>query len=86
MHKVGRKSVMCCRNVETLQSLMRQRFTQLFNGHSEDRMVSANKIGQMQTFYDSVNVFVIDEINALSVEYLAMMHDTMSLVFNPENR
>ena len=50
------------------------------NGHS------ANKIGQMQTFYESVDVFVIDEINALSAECLAMMHDTMSLVFNPQNK
>ena len=44
---------------------------------------SAAKIGHMQVFYENINVFVFDEVNALSAECLARIHDTMACIFNP---
>ena len=45
---------------------------------------SANKIGEMKAFYEKTDIFVVDEVNALSAECLARMHDTMICIFNPD--
>ena len=45
---------------------------------------SSRKVTELQSFYDSVEVFVIDEVNAMSALLLAQLHETMTKVFNPK--
>ena len=49
-------------------------------------LTNPNKIAEMRVFYENVDVFLVDEVNALSAECFAMLHDTLSLVFNPQNK
>jgi len=83
-----RQRIQCCASTGRAASI--------FNGptvHSAmqwslrgSSLTNPNKIAEMQVFYENVDVFLVDEVNALSAECFAMMHDTMSLVFNPENK
>ena len=47
---------------------------------------SANKITEMRTFYENTDIFLVDEVNALSAECLARMHETMTCIFNPDSK
>jgi hypothetical protein len=46
----------------------------------------SRRIQQLRTFYEGIDVFVIDEINATSAASLALLHETMTAVFNPKHR
>jgi len=46
--------------------------------------VSSRKLSGLRCFYENVDVFVIDEVNAMSASMLAQMHETMTQVFNPK--
>jgi PIF1-like helicase len=48
--------------------------------------LDAQKRTMLRTFYESVDVFVIDEVNAMSASMLALVHDTMMDLFNPNRR
>jgi len=57
----------------------------------EDRqtVVHANettKLGRLQHFYDNTEVFVIDEVNAMSAAELGLLDETMCKVFDPERQ
>ena len=45
--------------------------------------MSSRKVTELQSFYDGIEVFVIDEVNAMSALLLAQLHETMTKVFNP---
>jgi hypothetical protein len=41
------------------------------------------KMGQLRTFYENTDVFIIDEVNAMSASSLALLDETMTQIFNP---
>ena len=43
---------------------------------------SVKKITELQTFYENIDVFVIDEVNAMSAAMLAQLDQTMTKIFN----
>ena len=45
---------------------------------------SARKLTELRTFYEHIDVFVIDEVNAMSAAMLAQMDETMTNIFNPK--
>ena len=47
-------------------------------------VMSSRKLSELRCFYENVDVFVIDEVNAMSASMLAQMHETMTQVFNPK--
>jgi len=57
-----------------------------FEGFRGDDAPKCNtrKLGELRTFYSDTNVFIIDEVNAMSAATLAHLHETMSLIFNPD--
>lgn len=48
--------------------------------------LSCRKLSELRTFYDKTDVFVIDEVNAVSAAMLAEIHDTMTALFNPDKK
>lgn len=46
----------------------------------------AKKLTELRVFYEKTDVFVIDEVNAMSANMLADMHDTMTAVFNQDKK
>ena len=48
--------------------------------------VGKKKAAQLKVFYENTDVFVIDEINAVSADMLANLHDAMTTIFNPYNK
>ena len=44
------------------------------------------KIKELQTFYEGVEVCVIDEVSALPAASLALMEQTMTAIFNPKHK
>lgn len=54
---------------------------------SDDTLsLSSKKIGELRVFYEKTDVFVIDEVNAMSANMLAEMHETMTAIFNPNRK
>ena len=43
-----------------------------------------NKIEKLRSFYEHIDVFVIDEVAAMPAASLAMLHETMTSIFNPQ--
>ena len=56
-----------------------------FDAYSNGRQIniSQRKIGELRAFYDSTDLFVIDEVNAMSAESLAQVDECMTSIFNP---
>ena len=52
--------------------------------YGEPPPTSAKKITELQTFYENIDVFVIDEVNAMSAAMLAQLDQTMTKIFNPK--
>jgi hypothetical protein len=46
--------------------------------------VGDKKADQLRVFYENTDIFVIDEVNAMSANMLANLHDTMTKIFNPK--
>ena len=44
------------------------------------------KLAKLRDFYERTEVFIVDEVNAMSAVMLAQMHDTMTVVFNQNKR
>ena len=44
------------------------------------------KVQEMQMNYEHIDIFIIDEVNAMSAAILAMVDEFMSLCFNPNKR
>jgi hypothetical protein len=57
-----------------------------FNSASNQMSPDSRKIQELRTFYEGMDVFVIDEVNAMSAASLALLQDTMTAVFNPKHR
>jgi len=63
----------------------------MFNWGTYDRSQSGDvpsmnsrKASELRCFYENVDIFVIDEVNAMSATMLAQVHETMTLLFNPD--
>ena len=59
--------------------------------YDEDRQVRAGgnetqKLNTLRAFYEGIDVFVIDECNAMSASQLALLDETMRKVFDPEGK
>ena len=44
------------------------------------------KVQEMRMNYEHIDIFIIDEVNAMSAAMLAMVDEFMSLCFNPNKR
>jgi len=44
------------------------------------------KLGRLRLFYENTEVFVIDEVNAMSAAELGLLDETMCKVFDPERQ
>lgn len=47
-------------------------------------MSNSRQIQQLGTFYEDIDVFVIDEVNAMSASALSQMYETMTAILNPQ--
>ena len=47
------------------------------------KTLSPARLGELRTFYENTDVFIIDEVNAMSAEILAQLDETMTQIFNP---
>lgn len=54
------------------------------SNHGYTPKISSRKDTELRTFYENVDVFVADEVNAMSARMLAEMHETMTTLFNPK--
>jgi hypothetical protein len=59
--------------------------------HNEFQEVQASasnnrKMGQLRTFYENTDVFIVDEVNAMFASSLALLDETMTQIFNPNLR
>jgi len=52
--------------------------------HGYGQTMSQKKLGELRAFYENTEVFIVDEVNAMSAEHLAELHETMTLVFNED--
>jgi hypothetical protein len=57
-----------------------------FSGASTQVNPDSRKIQELRTFYEDVDVFIIDEVNAMSAASLALLHETMTAIFNPKHK
>jgi energy-coupling factor transporter ATP-binding protein EcfA2 len=48
--------------------------------------VDSRKILELRTFYENTETFIIDEVNAMSAAQLALLHETMTQVFNKDRK
>jgi hypothetical protein len=56
-----------------------------FEGYRDGQPVtcSSRKLGELRAFYEKTDVFVVDEINAMSAENLTQLDETLTAIFNP---
>jgi len=52
----------------------------------EPSQLSPNQITDLKRFYNDTDVFVIDEVNAMSAEALAQLDETMTQIFNSQRK
>ena len=57
-----------------------------FDGYSKDRQTNLGqrKLGELSAFYENTELFVIDEVNAMSAESLAQLDECLTAIFNPK--
>ena len=53
-------------------------------GIDNSQGVAPNKIDQMRIFYEQTDVFIIDEVNAISASTLALLDQRMNEIFEPQ--
>jgi len=52
----------------------------------QNEAIGARKLSTLQNFYKDTEVFIIDEVNALSAENLSQLDETMTQLFNPKRK
>lgn len=60
-------------------------FSWPFNAYCNGRDVTMSErmLSELREFYADVEIFIIDEVNAMSAEDLARLNETMTKIFNP---
>ena len=48
--------------------------------------MNPRKLSELQSFYSDTDLFIVDEVNAMSAALLAQMHETMTAVFNQKQQ
>ena len=51
-----------------------------------DSAPSSRKLSELRAFYQDTDVFIVDEVNAMSAAMLAQMHETLTVLFNPNGQ
>lgn len=57
-----------------------------FDSAGNELKPDSRKAIELRAFYEGIDVFVIDEVNAMSAASFAMLDETMTAVFNPEHK
>src|SRR5208282_2555948 len=71
-------------NGPTIHGMFGWSFASFSGGYAS--IPNARKLGEMMAFYEQTDVFIIDEINAMAASALAQVHETMTLLFNPNRK
>jgi len=57
-----------------------------FDSAPNDVKPDSRKVLELRTFYEGIDVFIIDEVNAMSAASLALLDETMTVIFNPDHK